>query len=320
MCPLLRKTLSSFLHYYKNSTTTRFCTYIYIKITNAICAFTAGGFVHSSSLELNVEGEMRMGSVPRLAVHQGHDHPTIRTIEPADLLHLLLAKGEVGHVAVLFDPGGRDRLGDDNDAPLDLPADEDLCGGLLVLGCDVLDLVVVHELWVSGLGPGAVRRPEGGVGGQADAALLAELEQLGLAQVGVALHLVGHRGDAALAQHVADLLRVEVGESDGLGEAQANQLLHGEPGGRWVNFIIILQAPVLILREAIVAPLEGSWPVDEVEVQVVHPKVGQGLPAGSLHVLRVVLVVPQLGGDEDLLPGNPGGSDTRSDLNRKFRI
>ena len=58
--------------------------------------------------------------------------------------------------------------------------------------------------------------------------------------------------------------------------------------------------------------------MDEVEVQVIHPQVGQGLPAGLLHVLRVVLGVPQLGRDEDLLPGNPRGPDTRSHLNRKI--
>ena len=39
--------------------------------------------------------------------------------------------------------------------------------------------------------------------------------------------------------------------------------------------------------------------MDEVEVQVVQPQVGQGLPACSLHVL--VVTVPQLAHDEDFL-------------------
>ena len=54
--------------------------------------------------------------------------------------------------------------------------------------------------------------------------------------------------------------------------------------------------------------------MDEVEVEVVGAEVGEGLPAGALHVLRVVLVVPQLGGDEELPPGHPRGGDARSNL------
>ena len=36
-------------------------------------------------------------------------------------------------------------------------------------------------------------------------------------------------------------------------------------------------------------------------------KIIQGFPAGSLHPLRCVLRVPQLGRDEDLLPGRGKG-------------
>ena len=44
--------------------------------------------------------------------------------------------------------------------------------------------------------------------------------------------------------------------------------------------------------------------MDEIEVEVVNPKVGQGFPTSSLHVLWVVLRVPKLARDEDLRPGN----------------
>ena len=54
--------------------------------------------------------------------------------------------------------------------------------------------------------------------------------------------------------------------------------------------------------------------MDEVEVEVVGAEVGEGFPAGGLHVLRVVLRVPQLGRDEDLPPGHARGGDTRTNL------
>ena len=52
----------------------------------------------------------------------------------------------------------------------------------------------------------------------------------------------------------------------------------------------------------------------EIEVEVVNPKVGQGFSTSCLHVLRVVLVVPQLGGDEELPPGHARGDNARSNL------
>lgn len=48
--------------------------------------------------------------------------------------------------------------------------------------------------------------------------------------------------------------------------------------------------------------LEGVGPVDEVEVQVLQLQVLQGLQEWRLHVLRVMLCVPQLGCDEHVLP------------------
>ena len=49
-----------------------------------------------------------------------------------------------------------------------------------------------------------------------------------------------------------------------------------------------------------------SWakvdgPVDEVEVEVVKLELGEGIIESSLDVLRVVLGVPELGCDEDIL-------------------
>ena len=52
----------------------------------------------------------------------------------------------------------------------------------------------------------------------------------------------------------------------------------------------------------------------EVEVEVVKSQVGQRLPAGRLHVVRVVFGVPELAGDEDLPARDPAGPDARPHL------
>lgn len=46
---------------------------------------------------------------------------------------------------------------------------------------------------------------------------------------------------------------------------------------------------------------EVDGPVDEVQVQVLKLELGEGVVEGSLDVSRVVLRVPELRGDEDVL-------------------
>jgi hypothetical protein len=59
--------------------------------------------------------------------------------------------------------------------------------------------------------------------------------------------------------------------------------------------------------------------VDEVEVEVVELELGESVVEGGFDVLRVVLRIPELGGDEDVLTleaGNvlEGTLDALSDL------
>ena len=42
--------------------------------------------------------------------------------------------------------------------------------------------------------------------------------------------------------------------------------------------------------------------MDQVQVDVVEPQIGQGLPDGRFDVLRSVVAVPQFRGDEQFLP------------------
>ena len=260
-----------------------------------------------------MERKVWMSSIPRFPLHHRDDHPPV-AVEALDLLHLLRRELEVKDVGVLLNPGRSDRLWDDYDPPLDLPPNEHLGRGLGVLGGNGLDLWVIHQQGVSWLGPGPVRGAKGGVGSDGDALLLAEGEELGLPQVRMALHLVRHRLHASLLQDVCDLLRVEVGQPDRLGQPLLHQLLHGKPGCRWVDFCVILDRAILILWKGIHPSLKSNWPVDEIEIEVVNPKVSQGFPTSCFNVLRVVLCVPKLARDEDLRSGNTGGNNSCSNF------
>ena len=68
--------------------------------------------------------------------------------------------------------------------------------------------------------------------------------------------------------------------------------------------LVVDDVSVLLLREGDLPSLEGVRPVYEVEVQIVQAEVGESLPAGGLHVVRMVFVVPELAGDEHLLPSH----------------
>ena len=155
---------------------------------------------------------MDVSSISRLPVHDGHNEPAI-ALEVVDVLHLLLCQREVEDLAVLLNPGGSDGLGDDDDAPLDLPAEHDLGRALAVLAGDVSQLGVLQQADVARLSPGSVGRAERGVGSDGDPSLSAEIQQFCLAEVGMALHLVGDGLDAAPGQDVLDLFGVEVGNS-----------------------------------------------------------------------------------------------------------
>ena len=151
-----------------------------------------------------------MGSISRLPVHNGDDEPAI-ALKVVDVLHFCCSQTEVEDLAVLLNPGGSDGLGDDDDAPLDLPAEHDLGRALAVLAGDVSQLGVLQQADVARLSPGSVRGAERGVGSDGDPSLSAEIQQFCLAEVGMALHLVGDGLDAAPGQDVLDLFGVEVG-------------------------------------------------------------------------------------------------------------
>ena len=97
-----------------------------------------------------MEGEVWM-SIP-----QWKDQPPV-AVEALDLLHLLHRELEVKDIGVLLDPRESDRLGDDDDPPLDLPPYQHLGRGLGMLGGNGLDLGVIQQQGFSWLGPRPVR-------------------------------------------------------------------------------------------------------------------------------------------------------------------
>lgn len=136
-------------------------------------------------------------------------------------------------------------------------------------------------------------------------------------------HLQHGGFDAGHGENLVHLAAVEVGQTDGPDQAFLHQLLHRGPRELVID-VVVQQRAVLLFREwdisatgrkdrkkrepqrrracdysgLALSSLEGVGPVDEVEVQVLQLEVLQGVQQGRLHVLWVVLGVPQFGCDE----------------------
>src|SRR5580704_8278362 len=125
-------------------------------------------------------------------------------VERADRLDVLAGELEVKDVDVLPDPGGRDGLGEDDVAPLDVPAQDYLGWRLAVPAGDVVD---------GGI-PKGVAAGDRGPGFYCDLVLGAEAAHIILRQVGVDLDLVDGRGDLAFLMDPPQMMRLEVGDAD----------------------------------------------------------------------------------------------------------
>jgi hypothetical protein len=106
-------------------------------------------------------------------------------VQCADRLDVLAGQLEVEDLDVLLDALRGDRLGEDDIAALDMPAQHDLGRGLADPASNRLDRRIVEDAALS------ERRP----GFDGDLVLGAEPAQLVLGQVGIDLDLVDRRGD-----------------------------------------------------------------------------------------------------------------------------
>src|SRR4051794_26471581 len=199
-------------------------------------------------------------------------------VERGDCVHVVVGQVEVEDVDVLPHPLGLHRLREDDVAQLDVPAQHDLGRGLAVLLGQVLERALGEQ--VAAL---CDRAPRLGL----DAVLHVIVAQLALDQPRVQLDLVDRGDGVGLLREPLQVGDREVGDADRAGLPVGQRLLEALP-------------------RLDVAVFAGPRPVDEVEVDVVGAELGQALVQPLDGRVEAVAVVVELGGDEDLVAGQPG--------------
>lgn len=157
---------------------------------------------------------------------------------------------------------------------LDTPSEQDLSGGLAVLGGDSLDFGAVESLTLS----------HGRVSLDVDTALDASLTELLVSEEGVRLNLVDGGLDAAVGKKMVELLDVKVGDTDRLDLAGVDGVLKSLPG-----------------LETLLGT-HGTGGVHEVHVHVFDVELLERVLNGSGGL--VVVSIPELGGDKDVGAGD----------------
>ena len=183
----------------------------------------------------------------------------------------------------------------------DPPRQRHLRAALAILLANLHERRVIDQL--AHVLPGAVDLvlvAKGRVLRHVDAVLRVEVHEARLLQVRVQLDLVRGGDDGGLVEEARDFGVGEVGDADGAGlRGRLEDALHG--------FVRIDVVRVAGLHLAVDfghrrgAAGEGARPVHEVEVHVVGAEVGEGGVQSGFDVVGVVAVVPELGGDEELV-------------------
>jgi len=120
------------------------------------------------------------------------------------------------------------------------------------------------------------------------------------------LDLKGGWADLGVAQQVIDELGLEVGDTNALGKALADEALHGDPrlldgGLAAADLAGAIEVPAGWVADRRVDVLKGDGEVDEVEVEVLETPVGKLLLDDGFDTLTVVECVPELGDNEEVL-------------------
>ena len=173
---------------------------------------------------------------------------------------------------IFLDPAGRACFRYHQVSHLEVPAENDLCGGPVVL---------VRQRGNGGVGqdlPAAQRTP----GFSGDAELFVQSSQPALLKPGVQLDLVYCGNNFSLLHQLFQVSGLEVGHADGPHFPFPVQGLQSFVG-------LCKQTP------------PGAGPVDEVEVHIVEPKVGDGSIERPERGIVALVIVPDLGGDEEVL-------------------
>lgn len=109
------------------------------------------------SLEWNVEWEMFMPSISEFSVLERYNDSSI-AFEAFNDFQVLLSQVEVKDLAVFLNAFACHRLGDDNNAALNLPTKQNLSTGFAVLLGYLQQTGIVQKFWIVWLGPRTVRR------------------------------------------------------------------------------------------------------------------------------------------------------------------
>jgi len=125
----------------------------------------------------------------------------------------------------------------------------------------------------------------------------AELAHRVLGQVRVHLDLVDRGRDLGLLVQPPDVVRLEVRHADGPGPAVPVELLQSPPG-----------------RHEVTAVPGRQRPVDQEQVDVIGAQCLQAVVERPARVVREVVRVAQLGGEEDLAAGHAGLGDRLADF------
>mmetsp|Transcript_52145 Transcript_52145/g.72334 ORF Transcript_52145/g.72334 Transcript_52145/m.72334 type:complete len:235 (-) Transcript_52145:53-757(-) len=196
------------------------------------------------------------------------------SMQGVDGLHFGARQLEVEDTRVLLHALWAHRLGNHVASFLHSPSQQNL-GSSLAVG---LGRRFHRREGEETLGLGRIAGAQRGISLQHDAMLLAELQQLFLNKSRVELHLVDHRLYLAGLHQLLQVSQRVVGDTDSLDLSLLIEVLHGFPGTR-----------VAELRRPIRRANLTSWewpaglrprPVDDIEVDVVHAQLPQGLIAG----------------------------------------
>ena len=213
---------------------------------------------------------------------------------------------------------GRNTLGQHNGPSLDAPATQHNTGVHAQSLSHLMHEGVVHSARLTGLVVA-----QGRVGLDEDIFALAVLQQIRLGEVRMGLDLVDSRDDLGLLEEMLQTTDAKVGDTDGPDLACLQQLLHGFVGGHVVD-ISQLEDPVVVDRKPLRTCYKGAVfvsletfqeeynrdnlhrPMHQIQIQIGHAQITQCLIHRRLDVLRRMLGIPQLAGEEDLLAWDPG--------------
>ena len=160
-------------------------------------------------------------------------------------------------------------------------------GRLAVGGRDLADHVVVED---RALGD---RRPCLDEGAVAQRGLAGRL----VGEVGVHLDLVDGGHDAGLGDDPVQVLGLEVRDPDRAGPTVLDELGEGPPG-----------------RDVVAVVQRRQRPVDQEQVDLLEPQLGQRLVERAPGVVGPVVAVVELAGDPELLAGDVSGLERLADL------